>query len=126
MNLPLLVNDTVGPSVPMKCGANGKTAKSCGPIFANLSMQILSSFSLDWEPAVFFCKRRFVYSVLHKAGGLLSKTVTAVRSFFFYTCYMLFLSPPMAKHYNRRRFRVEQLALSPPPVIFVGLNKDRK
>ena len=39
MNLPLPVNDTVGPSVPMKCGANGKTAKAnvCGPIFANFS-----------------------------------------------------------------------------------------
>jgi len=29
----------VGPSVPMKCGTNGKTAKAnvCGPIFANFS-----------------------------------------------------------------------------------------
>jgi len=35
----LELNDTVGPSVPMKCGANGKTAKVnvCGPIFANFS-----------------------------------------------------------------------------------------
>ena len=33
------MNDTVGPSVPMKYGANGKTAKAniCGPIFANFS-----------------------------------------------------------------------------------------
>ena len=40
MNLPLPVNDMVGPSVPMKCGANGKTANAnvCGPIFANFSV----------------------------------------------------------------------------------------
>jgi len=45
VNLPLPVNDMVGPSVPMKCGANGKTAKAnvCGPIFANFSCLISSS-----------------------------------------------------------------------------------
>jgi len=109
----------------------GPMAKLQSPMFAVPFLQIYRcKFSVAslWigNLPFFFCKRRFVYSVLHKAGGLLSKTVTAVRSFFFYTCYMLFLSPPMAKHYNRRRFRVQQLALSPPPVIFVGLNKDRK
>ena len=37
--MPLPVNDTVRPSVTMKCGSNSKIAKTnvCGPIFANLS-----------------------------------------------------------------------------------------
>ena len=55
MNLPLPVNDTVGPSVLMKCGANGKTAKAniCGPIFANFSS--LLDFDMDELSRVCHC-----------------------------------------------------------------------
>ena len=44
--MPLPVNDTVGPSVTMKCRSNGKIAKTnvCSPIFANFSMSTDGGF----------------------------------------------------------------------------------
>ena len=52
MNLPLPVNDTVGPSVPMKYGANGKTAKNnvYSPIFVNFSQKSTKIIKGMYDP----------------------------------------------------------------------------
>ena len=79
---------------------------------------------MDWDPAIFFSKKKLPWTFVPDSGTLCSTKLgdfSAKQSqqcaLSFFIRAILFLSPPVAKHYNRRRFRVEQLALSQPPII---------
>ncbi|KAG2577526.1 hypothetical protein PVAP13_6NG230903 [Panicum virgatum] len=74
----------MGPSVPMKCGANGKTAKAnvCGPIFANFSAPraIADVVEKDWsflEPAGAGVQRALAAGALSPSSRVLAVTPTA-------------------------------------------------
>ena len=79
---------------------------------------------MDWDPAIFFQKKNYhgdLCLIRELCAPQSSETSQQKQSqqcaLSFFIRAILFLSPPVAKHYNRRRFRVEQLALSQPPII---------
>ena len=110
MNLPLSVNDTVGPSVPMKCGANGKTAKAnvYGPIFAN--------FSLNWARVSFITTSRPSIDMAYLVQGHTLKSAPDGSIIFFFPGYAnkILLPNPGLRLYKSRGYTFELQPIEVP------------